>query len=259
MAGQNRGKRKIFVVMAVLAALVLFPVVYMILASFRGDTGISALAYYEVFLAEPGYLAKFWRSLGLCLGIALGQTLVSCLGGMAFSKMPFPGWKPCFLIMALFMILPIQVTLLPNYILLEKMNLLNTWWALILPAVFSPFGTVWLAVIFRGLPSEWTDAAKLDGAGLFGCVFRILVPAARPAVITLFILSFVDGWNMVEQPITFLENPGQYPLSVFLAGITENSIPVQAVCGILCLIPVTFLFLYYRDEMAEGIGDSIWS
>lgn len=171
MAGQNRGKRKIFAVMAVLAALVLFPVVYMILASFRGETGISVLAYYDVFLAEPGYLVKFWRSLGLCLVIALGQTLVSCLGGMAFSKMPFPGWKPCFLIMALFMILPIQVTLLPNYILLEKMNLLNTWWALILPAVFSPFGTVWLAVIFRGLPSEWTDAAKLDGAGLFGCVF----------------------------------------------------------------------------------------
>ena len=71
MAGQNRGKRKIFAVMAVLAVLVLFPVVYMILASFRGETGISVLAYYDVFLAEPGYLVKFWRSLGLCLVIAL--------------------------------------------------------------------------------------------------------------------------------------------------------------------------------------------
>lgn len=258
MAGR-KSSGKVLAVLFILAVLMLFPVVYMVGATFRQDTGISLVAYYEVFIAEPGYLQKFWTSLGMCLAIALGQTVVSSLGGMAFAKMSFPGTKICFVLMALFMILPIQVTLLPNYILLERMNLLNTWWALILPGIFSPFGTVWLTVVFRTLPMEWIDAARLDGAGIFSCVYRILIPASKPAVITLFILSFVDSWNMVEQPITFLKSRKQYPLSVFLAGITENRMAVQAVCGILCLIPVTFLFFYYRDEMAEGIGESIWS
>ncbi|MGN1192137.1 MAG: carbohydrate ABC transporter permease [Dorea sp.] len=245
--------------MSALAVLIFFPVVYMILSSFQTNPGAGVSAYYQVFLAEPGYLMKFWRSLIMCLIIAGGQTLISCLGGIAFAKYEFPGKRICFLLMALFMILPIQVTLLPNYILLEKMQLLGTWWALIIPGIFSPFGTVWLTFVFKALPGEWMEAASLDGAGLLTTVFRILVPAARPAVITLFIISFVDSWNMVEQPITFLKGSEQYPLSVFLAGLTGNSVPVQAVCGILCLIPVTFLFLYYQEELTEGLGDSFWS
>lgn len=254
-----RKGKMIWVMMLILSFFALFPVLYMILNSFAADPESGVSAYYQVFLAEPGYLTKFWRSLGLCLVIALGQTLVSCLGGIAFAKYEFPGKRFLFLLMALFMILPIQVTLLPNYILLENMHLLGTWWALILPGIFSPFGTVWLTLVFQTLPGEWMEAASLDGAGILTTVFRILTPAARPAIITLFVVSFVDSWNMVEQPVTFLEGPEQYPLSVFLAGITENSVPVQAVCGILCLIPVTFLFLYYQDELAEGIGDSFWS
>jgi multiple sugar transport system permease protein len=181
------------------------------------------------------------------------------MGGVAFAKLRFPAKKILFLLMALFMILPIQVTLLPNYILLDKMHILNTWWALILPGIFAPFGTIWMTFVFKALPTDLLDSSRLDGAGILTSVFRIMVPAMWPAVITLFIISFVDSWNMVEQPVTFLEGTEQYPLSVFLVGITENSVSVQAVCGILCLIPVTFLFLYFRDEMSEGIGDSIWS
>ena len=256
---KKKSNNLILMGMLMLAILSLFPVVYMILSSFQKDPETLVSAYYQVFLAEPGYLMKFWRSLGLCLVIAFGQTLVSCLGGIAFAKYGFPGKRICFILMALFMILPIQVTLLPNYILLEKMHLLGTWWALIIPGIFSPFGTVWLTFVFRALPGELMEAASLDGAGLLTTVFRILVPATRSAVITLFIISFVDSWNMVEQPITFLKGSEQYPLSVFLACLTENSIPVQAVCGILCLIPVTFLFLYYQEELTEGLGDSFWS
>lgn len=252
-------KRKGYGLAAGTAILVLFPFFYMIISSFIGEKGFSLIAYYEVLLSEPGYLEKFWRSLGICLMIAAGQTLISCLGGIAFAKFQFPCKKLCFLIMAVFMILPIQVTLLPNYILLEKLHLLNSWKALVIPGIFAPFGTMWLTFIFYALPDEWMEAASLDGAGLMTGIFRIFVPAARPAVITLFVISFVDSWNMVEQPITFLESQDQYPISVFLASISGNSVSVQSVCGILCLIPVTFLFLYYREELAEGIGELLWS
>ena len=103
------------------------------------------------------------------------------------------------------------------------------------------------------------EAARLDRANQLQIVRYIIIPEIKPALVTLFVLTFVESWNMVEQPIIFLEGPLDYPLSVFLAKITENSIGVQSVCGILCLIPVTFLFLYYRKELTDGLQDTLWS
>lgn len=237
-------ERKIItmVVLSILAAVFLYPVLYMIVCSVRagGKAGISLMGYYQVFLESPGYLVKFWRSLGMCLLIAGGQTIVSCMAGAGFAKYSFTGKRFWLVMMAVFMILPVQVTLLPNYILMEKLGFLNSWKALILPGIFSPFGVVWLTFIFQAIPEEWLEAARLDSANQLQIVRYIMVPAAKPAVITLFVLTFVESWNMVEQPIIFLESPLEYPLSVFLAGVTENSIAVQSVCGLLCLLPVTF-------------------
>ena len=113
-------------VFSIIAFIFLFPIIYLIVFSvFHSDTGFSLMNYYKVFLAKPDYLIKFWRSLAMCLMIAAGQTLFSCMSGTAFAKYSFPLKKFWFILFALFMILPIQVTLLPNYILLEKLKLLN--------------------------------------------------------------------------------------------------------------------------------------
>ena len=111
-------------VFSIIAFIFLFPIIYLIVFSvFHSDTGFSLMNYYKVFLAKPDYLIKFWRSLAMCLMIAAGQTLFSCMSGTAFAKYYFPLKKFWFILFALFMILPIQVTLLPNYILLEKLKL----------------------------------------------------------------------------------------------------------------------------------------
>ena len=257
----KKGRKMRTVVLFILALILLYPVIYMLIHSVweSGKDGISFLNYYKVFLEKPGYLVKFWRSLGMCLLIAAGQTVLSCMAGTAFAKYRFIGKKFWFVMMVLFMILPIQVTLLPNYILLEKLGFLNSWKSLILPGIFSPFGVVWLTCIFRSVSDDWMDAAKLDGANQMQIVQYVMVPAAKPAVITLFVLTFVESWNMVEQPIIFLEGELDYPLSVFLAGVTEDSIGIQSVCGLLCLIPVTFFFLYYHEELTDGLRDTLWS
>lgn len=256
-----RGKKRDYLPPAVLSLIALVPVIYMVVRSFMGDgsPGFSLMGYYTVLFSEPGYLLRFWRSLCMCAVIALGQSLVGCTAGAAIAQYRFWGSKVIAVCMAVFMILPVQASLLPNYIFLDKLGLLDSWWALILPGIFSPFGTVWMVFAFRAIPGEILEAASMDGAGLFSSVFRILVPAARPAVITLFVLSFVESWNMVEQPVTFLKGIRQYPISVFLASVDVGSLSVQSVCGILCLIPVTVLFLYYHQELVDGIGDSIWS
>ena len=158
-------------VFSIIAFIFLFPIIYLIVFSvFHSDTGFSLMNYYKVFLAKPDYLIKFWRSLAMCLMIAAGQTLFSCMSGTAFAKYSFPLKKFWFILFALFMILPIQVTLLPNYILLEKLKLLNSWKALIIPAIFSPFGTVWLTFRFPGnsqilhlMPQDgWRKSATND-------------------------------------------------------------------------------------------------
>ena len=153
------------------------------------------------------------------------------------------------------LILPIQVTLLPNYILLEKLKLLNSWKALIIPAIFSPFGTVWLTFVFQAIPDSTLDAARMDGVNQLQMIRYIIVPNSKPAVITLFILVFTESWNMVEQPILFLEKETDYPLSVFLASLNQNAVGIQSVCGLLCLLPVTFFFLYYNTELTDGLKD----
>lgn len=253
-------KQKRLAFLLILALLFLYPVFYMLVRSVweMGQAGLTFMSYYDVFLKSPNYLVKFWRSLGMCLFIAAGQTLFSCMAGTAFAKYHFIGKKFWLVMMALFMVLPIQVTLLPNYILLEKLGFLNSWKSLIIPAVFSPFGTVWLTFIFQSVPNEWLDAARLDRASQMEIIRYIIVPAAKPAVITLFVLTFVESWNMVEQPIIFLEGELDYPLSVFLAGMKGNSIGVQSVCGLLCLLPVTFFFLYYHEELTDGLRDTLW-
>ena len=108
-------------VFSIIAFIFLFPIIYLIVFSvFHSDTGFSLMNYYKVFLAKPDYLIKFWRSLAMCLMIAAGQTLFSCMSGTAFAKYSFPLKKFWFILFALFMILPIQVTLLPNYIFIRK-------------------------------------------------------------------------------------------------------------------------------------------
>lgn len=275
MKRKKRIHRKvIFILMFFLSVFVLAPVVYMFINSFvhpkevvtmygQGFTRFlpqkfSFMAYYKILFSEPQYLLKFWKSLFMCLTISTGQTLIGSMAGAAFAKYRFVGKKLWLSLMTLFMLLPIQVTLLPNYIVLEKLQLIDSYKALIIPGIFAPFGVILMTLIFRTMPEEMIDAAELDGAGRLRTLFSILIPAGKTGVATLFVLSFIDNWNMVEQPMIFLRDEVKYPLSVFLAGMAGTNVSLQFVCGILSLIPVTLLFLAFREDLMEGIGDSVW-
>ena len=266
----------LYLFFSLLCLLVLFPVFYTLSNSFMAPDEImehyqavstgngqasfhffaqsfSLQAYYRVFLATPNYLLKFWNSLLLCTVIVAGQALVSVMGGFAFAKYRFPGRRVWFLLIILFMIMPVQVTLLPNYIVLDNLKLLGTYGALILPAVFLPFGSFLMTLVFRGIPDEMLEAGRLDGAGTLRLLFSVMIPASKAGFASLITLCFIDNWNMVEQPIVFLDSKFRYPLSVFLASMSNENFALQFVCGILSLLPVTLLFFYLKDELAQGL------
>ena len=263
----------------VLGALVLFPVVYTVAGSFMSPAEvlhyyqavqspaqgaasarlhlvpdlISLESFYQILLRRPDYLIKFWNSLLLCAGIVAGQMAVSCLGGFAFAKYRFRGKGVLFYLLIILMMMPVQVTLVPNYIVLDRMGLLDSWWALVMPAAFLPFGTFLMTQIFRSVPDEIVDAARLDGASTLGVLVRVLVPAGKGGFISLVLLSFIDAWNMVEQPMVFLTDPVRYPLSVFLATVSRQNFSMSFACGVLAMAPVLLLFLFFNEELVEGI------
>lgn len=263
-----------------ISLVILFPVLYSFTNSFMGQeeiteaySGILSVgadvgfhmfpehftleAYGNVMLDTPEYWMKFWKSLGMAGIIAIGQLLIGGMCGMAFAKYHFPGWELFFFLIVIFLLLPVQVSLFPNFLILSWLKLTGTWWALNLPGIFSPFGMFLMTLIFQNVSTELLEAARLDGAGTLRIFASILLPVAKPGAISLLILVFVDNWNMVEQPMVLLQYPWQYPLSVFLASVNTENFALQFVCGILSLVPVTLLFLFFHEELAEGISVSL--
>lgn len=206
-----------------------------------------------MLLRRPDYLIKFWNSLLLCTAIVLGQLTVSCMGGFAFAKYRFPHKEILYYILIILMLMPVQVTLVPNYIVLDWLGLLDRWACLVLPVALAPFGTFLMTQVFKSVPDELLDAARLDGASTRQQLVRIMIPAAQSGVVSLALLAFIDAWNMVEQPVTFLRDASRYPLSVFLASVNSENFPLSFVCGVLALLPVLLLFLFFQKELVQGI------
>lgn len=237
-----------------LTLLCVEPYLYVFLMSFLGETGLTMEYYYEVFLAENQYLLRFWKSLALSLVIALCQLAVSTLAGYGFAKCKFPGKNVIFFLLMILMIMPLQVTLVPNYLMLDQLGLLNTYYALALPAVFVPLGTFIMTRSFQAVASDVIEAARLDGCGTLGVIWRIAVPMNKSGLVCTFLLSFLDAWNMVEQPIVYLKDFVKYPMSVGLATTPPGDPTIQLVCCVLVALPPLVLFAYFNRELVEGIA-----
>ncbi len=230
------------------------PFVYVLTLSFLpASGGVTFDYYYDVFLGSPQYLLRFWKSMGICLCIVAGQLVVSILAGYGFAKCDFPGKNGLLFVLMILMVLPLQVTLAPNYIMLDKLGLLDTYSALIFPSVFIPLGTFILTQSFKSVSDDIIDAAKLDGCGLFRLLTKVVLPMNSSGLVCVTLLSFLDGWNMVEQPIAYIKDFVRYPISVALAYVPPTDPTLQLVCCILVVIPPLFLFTYFNRELVEGI------
>lgn len=240
-----------FAVLTVLLSVL--PFFYVLLRSFWTDHGITFQAYYDVFWGQSQYLVRFWQSLGIGFAIGFGQIVVSVPAGYGFAKFTFKGRNAIFFLLMILMVLPVQVTLVPNYIMLNELNLLDTYAALILPLLFAPLGTFILRQSFLSVPDSVIEAAMLDGCGSFQTLLRVAIPMNLSGMLCAFLLSFLDAWNMVEQPIAYLKDVHRYPISVALAYVPPGDAAVQLVCCILVVLPCLFFFTFFNRELVEGI------
>ncbi|MBX4148543.1 carbohydrate ABC transporter permease [Paenibacillus lautus] len=214
---------------------------------------VSFAQYGKVFIDNPKYLTMFWNSVFMVLPIIVGQTLVAALAAYAFSKLKFRGRDSMFLVYVMTMLMPFQVTLVPNYIMVDKLGMLNSTGAIIVPGIFAAFGVFMLRQFMLDIPYAYIEAAKIDGAGHLRIFMTMIVPMIKPGLAALVILLFVDYWNMVEQPLIFLDDPFKQPLSVFLSRINDSDRGIAFAASMLYMAPMVMIFLYAESYFIEGI------
>lgn len=214
---------------------------------------VSFGQYAEVLVQKPVFLHMFWNSVWIVVPIIMGQVFVASLAAYAFAKLRFPGREKLFLVYLMTMLMPFQVTLVPNYIIAARLGLMNTTSAIILPGIFSAFGVFMLRQFMLHIPSSYIEAAKMDGAGQLRIFCSIMLPMIKPGLAALTVLLFVDNWNMVEQPLIFLEDAFKQPLSLYLARINEGAKGVAFAAAALYMAPMVLLYLYAESYFIEGV------
>lgn len=265
-----------YIFLTVITAIFLFPVVYMIACSFMSDSQISEMLdfangeyknlnmipgmftleqFYQVFFRRPEYLLKFWNSVIIALPTVIGQVIVSALAAFAFAKLKFPFRDKLFFVYIVLLILPLQVTLVPNYIILENMDLLNNFLAIILPGTFSAFGICLLRQSIKYIPDSSIEAARIDGASYFKIFTRIILPQIKGGLITLTLLSFIDNWNVVEQPLIYFDDSSMYPLSITMSDISDSDYGIIFACGVMFMIPALIIYFYGQKDIDLSFSD----
>ena len=281
MKKTNRRRRHLLTrfLLVILALVILLPVIVTVLYSFfspeeirafmdtRGsfsDTAwmdarlsprmFSLSQYWKILIVDTSVLRMFTMSVFYTVMILLGQAVFVPMLAYALSRFQFKGRNVIFMAILLLMLLPYQVTMVPNVLTLRRMGLMNTVWAVILPLWFAPFYVFLLRQFMASLPNELFEAAQVDGAGTIRCYFHVALPVCRPAIGAALALSFADCWNLVEQPMTYLSQRTELqPLSVMFNQLVSESTGVEFAGAVIYMLPALFVYLYFLEDILSGI------
>ena len=232
-------------------------------ASSLWEDGISAFhilprlfsihSWKEILYNTPEYLLHFWNSVWIALPTVAGSVAISVLTGYGLAFLRFRGKKILLLGLILLMLLPYQVTLTPNFLVLDWLGLLNSRLATILPGMFHPLGMVAMAYFMLAVPQETLEAAQVDGAGQLRCFFYIALPQVKGGIAILTLYNFLDAWNVVEPIVALLQDTALYPLSVALSSFSAAQPGISAACSVLFVIPALLLFGMTREQLIDGL------
>ena len=281
MKKTNRRRRHLLTrfLLVLLALIILLPVIVTVLYSFFSPEEIRAFMdtrgsfsdaawmdarlsprmfslsqYWKILIVDTSVLRMFTMSVFYTVMILLGQAVFVPMLAYALSRFRFKGRNVIFMAILLLMLLPYQVTMVPNVLTLRRMGLMNTVWAVILPLWFAPFYVFLLRQFMASLPNELFEAAQVDGAGTIRCYFHVALPVCRPAIGAALALSFADCWNLVEQPMTYLSQKTELqPLSVMFNQLVSESTGVEFAGAVIYMLPALFVYLYFLEDILSGI------
>lgn len=210
----------------------------------------------KLLFATPQFFVLFWNSMKITALILAGQLFTAVPAAWAFSRYQFWMKKALFTLYIVLMLLPFQVTMLSQYLVLDRTGLLNTHWAVILPAVFSTFPVFLIYRSFCGIPESLVEAARIDGAGEWYSFFHIGLPLAEGGILSAAVLNFLECWNLIEQPLAFLKDKAKWPLSLYLPQIGLDQAGFAMTASVITLLPALCVFAFGQDYLEQGISAS---
>jgi multiple sugar transport system permease protein len=247
--------------------LMILPFIWMALASLKDGAEIFqyptrwALSgwkfsnYKEAWLSLP-VARPYLNSIVVAVVVTISQLFTGSLAGYAFARLRFPGRDLLFYIYLGSLMVPHQVTLIPSFLILKWLGIIDTYYALVLPFLAGAFSTFLMRQAFLGIPKELEDAARIDGCSRLGILFKIFLPLARPTLVTLGILIFLWQWNSLLWPLVVTQSPTMRTLPVGLASLkTElgTDWPLLMAANTLVALPVLVIFLFAQRTFIRGL------
>lgn len=212
--------------------------------------------YLHILFFTPEFYVVLFNSMKLEVCILFGQLLIAVPGAWSFAVYNFRGRKLLFTLYVVLMLMPFQVTMLSQYLVINKFNLMNTYGAIILPAIFSTFPVFMIFHSFCNIPIEIVEAARVDGASEWKIFLNIGIPLSVQGLMAAMVLGFLEYWNLIEQPMSFLEDKKLWPLSLYIPQIGLNHVGEILSASVITLIPVVFVFLLGEEQLEQGIAAS---
>ena len=274
-------KKILFIILVAISIFMCFPVIFLLAGSFMGADELNTYlapvlaekskgyvswgllpsyptlrAYVELLFDTPEFFVMFWNSVGMTVSILIGQLLVSVAAAWGFARYEFPHKKLLFTLYIVLMLMPFQVTMLSTYLVLDKMKLINTVMSIVLPAVFSTFPVFIMYRFFVSIPESIIECARLDGASEFKIFIKIGIPLGMPGIMSAVVLQFLEYWNLIEQPLTFLKDKALWPLSIYLPNITLENADIAFTASAVTLITAIIVFFAGQSYLEQGIAST---
>jgi len=204
-------------------------------------------------LDSPEYFHMFWNSVWITAGVLLGQITVGAPAAWGFARYQFPGRRALFGLYIILMLMPFQVTMLSSFLSIDRLGLMDSLWAVILPSAFSTFPVYIMYRSFRSIPEPILESARLDARNGFQIFWHIGLPLGSAGVASALVLGFLESWNLIEQPLAFLEDKSLWPLSLYLPDIGLDRAGPAFAGSLVALVPALLVFLGGRDFLEQGI------
>ncbi|MCL6755462.1 carbohydrate ABC transporter permease [Nostoc sp. CCCryo 231-06] len=247
------------------AFIVLLPLFVVFLTSFAptatSPENVSknswSLANYRVAWQQGKFLLAFANSTLVAIAVTAFQIVTSALAGYALARLKFRGRQALLLVVLATLVIPFQLLVIPIFLVLKWGHLINTYGALILPTAVNGFGIFLLRQYFQTIPVELEEAAAIDGANRLQILWRVMLPLARPALVTLFLFTFIGEWNDLFKPLVFTTRPELRTVQLALAEFQEqftNNWPLMMAAVTIATVPVMVLFLIGQRQFIQGIA-----
>jgi multiple sugar transport system permease protein len=268
-AGEGRlGGAGVFFALAVISLLTVFPLLWMVSSAFKTGTDVynvspiprnPTLANFEYVFTQVPFLRYMLNSLFVSATVTIVALLFHSMAAYALARLRFPGRELIFRLIFSTLLVSLPVILVPLFVLVRAMGMLNSYAGLIVPAIFNAFGIFLLRQFYLGIPHELEEAAILDGAGYWRVYSNIILPLSRPIMAALAVFFFLANWNSFLWPLTVTSDPDLWVVQTGIASFQQQYASAQnyiMAASTVVALPTMLLFFIFQRQLVESIKTS---